>query len=234
MTSTNAPKKRSNRSRTHDLTVLVKLNRVTAPKQTRTEQRLQAIVQALESLLDGRPFSEITIPDIAERAGCGTASIYARFQDKRSILVALHESLRDRQMAEIDQATSPKLHVRLSFEQTALSVCRSIVSYYAENRNLLRASYLLDDEEVYARHASVVRYASEKIAALLSQKLDAQIVAKASLNKRFELATNAIFALMQQQMVFAIHPSPRASAAKSSALAAELAVLLGLILTSDV
>src|SRR5215468_1105873 len=104
----------------HDLERIVKLERVNAPKQARSEKRLQDIIQALEELLDGRAFEEITIPDIAARAGCVPASIYARFKDKNSILVALHESIRDRQLAQIDETMRMERHEHLTLDESVL------------------------------------------------------------------------------------------------------------------
>jgi AcrR family transcriptional regulator len=211
----------------HDLAVMIRLDRVNAPKQARTEKRLQEIVQALESLLDGRygrSFDEITIPDIAERADCGAASIYARFRDKRSILVALHESIRDRQIAHIDEATSFERHEGLSLEESILFICRYMVAYYSRNRNMLRPAYLLGDSEIYQRAAAAIRYSSERIALLLLPKLGDPPAT--DLDKRLDLAVKAAFALVQQRMVFEPIPIGRYVPASDDELAAELALLL--------
>jgi AcrR family transcriptional regulator len=208
----------------HDLAVMIKLDRVNAPKQARTEKRLQEIVQALESLLDGRSFDEITIPDIAERAGCGTASIYARFRDKRSILVALHASIRDRQIAYIDDVTSADRHEGLSLEESMLFICRYMVAYYSRNRSLLRPAYLLGDSEIYQRAAVAIRYSSERIALLLLPKLAGQPTT--GLDKRLDLAVKAAFALVQQKMVFEPIAIGRYSPGNDDELAADLALLL--------
>ena len=190
----------------HDLAVMVRLERVNAPKQARSEKRLQEIIQALEGLLDGRPFEEITIPDIAERAGCGTASIYARFKSKRSILVALHESVRDRQIRGIDERMSVERHEGLSFEQSALSVCRDLVEYFSRHSDFLRAAHLLGDREVYQRHESVIRHASERISAVLLGKVAVEAPADTVLAHRLDLATRAVFALLQQRVTFGEYP----------------------------
>ena len=50
----------------HDLVGIVKLERVNAPKQARSEKRLQDIIQALETLLDGRAYGDHD-PEIAAR-----------------------------------------------------------------------------------------------------------------------------------------------------------------------
>lgn len=212
----------------HDLAVMVRLERVNAPKQARSEKRLQEIIRALETLLDGRPFEEITIPDIAERAGCGTASIYARFRSKRSILVALHESVRDRQIRAIDERMSLERHAGLSLEDSTLSVCRDLVEYFTRHRDFLRAALLLGDDEVYERHAAVVRHASERIATLLTSKLPVpqqEERQQANLQHRLDLATRSVFALLEQRVTFGEFPTGQFAPGDHEQEAAELALL---------
>ena len=212
----------------HDLDVIVKLGRVNAPKQARSEKRLQEIIQALDSLLDGRAFEDITIPDIAARAGCVPASIYARFKDKRSILVALYESVRDRQIAGIDEIMRPERHEELSLDDSMLLICRSMVAYYSRYRNLLRPAYLLDDHEIYERVAAVIRHASERVAAIVRQK--GEVGADATLDQRIDLATRAAYALLQQRMVFHALRTGRHTPINDGEMASELALLFRLIL----
>lgn len=226
-------KKSTQDGKPHDLSVMVKLDRINPPKQARSEKRLQEIVQALESLLDGRSFEEITIPDIAEKAGCGTASIYARFKDKRSILVALHESIRDRQISQIDESSNALRHEKLTFNGSALAICRDIVSYYGRNKNLMRPSYLLGDREIYERHATVMTHASEKITALLMSKIQSKTGTKAHTEKRLDLATRSVFALLQQRMVFDSRIPGRFAPTDDEDVAKELALLYKLCLSND-
>ncbi|MGE0623913.1 MAG: TetR/AcrR family transcriptional regulator [Pseudomonadales bacterium] len=214
----------------HDLAVMIRLERVNAPKQARSEKRLQEIIRALESLLDGRSFDEITIPDIAERAGCGTASIYARFKSKRSILVALHESVRDRQIRGIDERMSIERHRGLSFEESALSVCRDLVEYFSRHSDFLRAAHLLGDREVYERHLSVIRHASERISAVLIDKVTVEGEARQRLMRRLDMATRAVFALLQQRVTFGDYPPGDFAPGNEDEEAAELAALYGLCL----
>ena len=209
----------------HDLAVMVRLERVNAPKQARSEKRLQEIIQALEGLLDGRSFDAITIPDIAERAGCGTASIYARFKSKRSILVALHESVRDRQIRGIDERMSLERHQGLTFEESAISVCRDLVEYFSRHSDFLRAAHLLGDGEVYERHLSVIRHASERISAVLIAKTSIEGAARKTLLHRLDLATRAVFALLQQRVTFDGYPPGEFAPASEAEEAAELAEL---------
>ena len=198
------PKPRSNKtrksSRAHDLKPIVRLERVNAPKQARSEQRLRDIVLALEELLDGRTFEEITIPDIAARAGCVPASIYARFRDKTSILVALHESIRGRQMATIDESMRLERHEHLSLDESIFKIIHNLTRYYSRQRNLLRPAYLLGDTEIYERASALIRHATENVATIVRERLKSE--AGDALERRVDLAMRSIYALLQQRMVF--------------------------------
>jgi AcrR family transcriptional regulator len=214
----------------HDLVGIVKLERVNAPKQARSEKRLQDIIQALETLLDGRAYEEITIPDIAARAGCVPASIYARFKDKTSILVALHESMHNRQIAQIDENMRPQRHAELSLDDSIYMIVRNLARYYTRYRNLIRPAYLLGDDEIYERGAATIRHASENIAAIARDKMKD---GPRDLDKRVDLATRAIYALLQQRMVFHPQPTGRYSPADDDAMAAELVRLFKRNLSQD-
>ena len=214
----------------HDLVGIVKLERVNAPKQARSEKRLQDIIQALETLLDGRAYEEITIPDIAARAGCVPASIYARFKDKTSILVALHESLHNRQLAQIDENMRLERHAQLSLDNSIFMIFRNLARYYTRYRNLIRPAYLLGDNEIYERGAATIRHASDRIAAIVRQKTKG---GPHDLDKRVDLGTRAIYALLQQRMVFHPQPTGRYPPADDDAMAAELVRLFKRNLSQD-
>ena len=214
----------------HDLVGIVKLERVNAPKQARSEKRLQDIIQALETLLDGRAYEEITIPDIAARAGCVPASIYARFKDKTSILVALHELLHNRQLAQIDENMRVERHAQLSLDDSIFMIFRNLARYYTRYRNLIRPAYLLGDNEIYERGAATIRHASDRIAAIVRQKTKG---GPHDLDKRVDLGTRAIYALLQQRMVFHPQPTGRYPPADDDAMAAELVRLFKRNLSQD-
>lgn len=67
------------------------LRSVSRPKQARSEDSLRRLLDASESLLEEKPFGEISIADIAKRARSSVGGFYARFRDKDELLLALHE-----------------------------------------------------------------------------------------------------------------------------------------------
>jgi AcrR family transcriptional regulator len=181
------------------LAAISKLARVNAPKQARSERRLADIVQALNVLLDGRSFDDITIPAIAAQAGCVPASIYARFKDKRSILVALHESFRNHQVARIEESLSADAHKDLSLEDSIRVILRNLAKHYSRRQYMLRSTLLLDDQEVYEGAGALIALVSTRVSAILRQKLPNRQTLS---DERVDLAVRSVFALLQQRLIF--------------------------------
>jgi len=64
---------------------------VHTPKQTRSRDTQERVLQALEELLSERFFEQITIRDLAARTGVASGTIYRRFKDKEALLPVLYE-----------------------------------------------------------------------------------------------------------------------------------------------
>ncbi len=187
----------------YDVDVLTRIDRVTAPKQARSERSFQRTLHALETLLEARTFVEISIPDIARTAECGVAAIYARFRDKNSILAALHESMRERMVQNIEKALAPRKPDNASFDECIQRFCTSLVRHYASQRNLLAAALMLGDAEIYDRAAATIRLCSELLAANLRAHIPTPV--SADFDARVFQASAVTFALLQQRALF--HPS---------------------------
>lgn len=76
--------------------------RARAPRQERSRRTRDALLDAAEALLAERPFHEIAVSAILERAGAGAASFYARFADKSELLHALHERFVARMLTTLE------------------------------------------------------------------------------------------------------------------------------------
>jgi AcrR family transcriptional regulator len=67
------------------------LESVARPKQARSEQTLQRILDAAEGLIEEKGLADASIPEIVRRAGSSVGGFYARFRDKDELLRALEE-----------------------------------------------------------------------------------------------------------------------------------------------
>lgn len=212
------------------LTAVSKLGRVNAPKQARSEQRMADIIHALNVLLDGRSFDDITIPEIAAQAGCVPASIYARFKDKRSILVALHESFRDEQIAQIQKSLSADAHDGLSLDESLLIILRNFTRHYVRRRHMLRSTLLLDDREIYEGAGGLIAIVSSHVAAIMRQKLPKR---RSVTDQRVDLAVRSVFGLLQQRLIFSPARVGRFAPSDDAAVTSENMVVFRSILFAD-
>lgn len=188
------------RAPSYDIDVVGRLDRVTAPKQQRSEQSLQRVLGALESLLQSKAFANISIPEIASGAGCSAATIYGRFKDKASILAALHESLREKMIEDVDRELDPNRWAGRDFGELATHYCGTTVAFYRRNRNLLAAVLLIQDREVYERAASTVQHIAARLAE--TSRVAMSTSQHSDLDSRVDLGIRAVFALLQQRLLF--------------------------------
>lgn len=69
------------------------------PRQKRSQQSLERFLDAAESLIKEHGFDEISVHDVAKKAGFSVGGLYARFPTKTSLLSAVRARFLDRQRA---------------------------------------------------------------------------------------------------------------------------------------
>jgi len=114
-------------------------------RATRTRPALSA---ALLSLLEDKPFEQLTVREITARAGVGYATFFRHYPDKEALLHDLAAS-------EISKLTAMTLPILFSVESRA--TCRVLCAYLWEHRKLWSAlltggaAAILKEE--FVRHA---------------------------------------------------------------------------------
>ncbi len=128
---------------------------VPRPKQARSAATLARIVEAARTLLDERPFADLTVVQIMERAGMSVGSFYVRFENKAALLPYLYahydEGLEERASA----ALAPEAWDGLSLSRRIARLVTLTVDAYRANRGLWRAILVhacSDPSIVTARH----------------------------------------------------------------------------------
>jgi len=76
--------------------------RLRRPQQARSEQSLLRILEAVEELMGGRPFRDITIQEIVDLAEVSRSSFYARFPSKDDLLPYMYRRYVDRVTETLD------------------------------------------------------------------------------------------------------------------------------------
>jgi AcrR family transcriptional regulator len=97
------------------------------PSDARQVRSRSALTSALLELLEEKPFDQLTIREISQRAGTGYATFFRHYATKEALL----SDVASEEIADLLARTIPVLHDSSSFEST-LALCRHV----GEHRNL--------------------------------------------------------------------------------------------------
>ncbi len=113
------------------------------PQQTRSQDTQERLLSALVSLLEETFFEQITIRDLAQRAGVSSGTIYRRFKDKDALLPVLYQRLNrdmhrwsDSCWAGLDRSSSK------SVTECLRHLVNEHVRFYRQHLAVLRTVYL--------------------------------------------------------------------------------------------
>jgi AcrR family transcriptional regulator len=123
--------------------------RVRKPRQDRSQASMERILDAFEKLLRKGSYESITINDIAAESATGAGSIYARFDGKRSILLALHSRTRDGARKYFQSLFNANVRTDESLNAAVERVVRGMFAWHKRRRSVIRTSMLLDDADIY-------------------------------------------------------------------------------------
>lgn len=175
-------------------------NAIRLPLQTRSREKMDRVLNALEEILDEKSFEKITLQELAARAGVGISSIYARFADKKTLMLAVHERLNEQAKECIAGLTDPESWKGAEVETVVSKSLLRIVKFYRKHKHIVRAADLVDLPFVYERIASAQHAASERFAALVALKMPD--VPRATIERRVDAAVRVVTAVMHQELLF--------------------------------
>jgi AcrR family transcriptional regulator len=142
--------------------------------QARSQETLERLLDAAEELVSERGFDNATVSEIVRRANSSVGAMYARFNDKDSLLVCLHERFCEQALATTDVALEPARWEGASIAEIFATTTPFLVHTYHLKRGLIRAFIVrcsMDDQ--FAERASRVgRQISQKLIALLMARQD--------------------------------------------------------------
>ncbi len=114
---------------------------INQPKQQRSRDTLDRLLRATRELLEETVFEDLTIQQIATRAGCSVGTVYGRFKNKDAILPRLLEMHYEELEAEAEEAFEPGRR-GVPLEDRVALVVRFLVSLAARQPGLIRALVL--------------------------------------------------------------------------------------------
>jgi AcrR family transcriptional regulator len=142
---------------------------VRPPRQARSQDTLDRILDAAEALVAEKGFADATVAEVARRAGSSVGSFYTRFHDKDGLLYALYDRYFEQATATADAALDPARWEGVGIAEILQSVTRFLVEVYRERAGLIRAFVQRNhsDANFQTRQERLSHYVNEKLSALL-------------------------------------------------------------------
>lgn len=126
-----------------------------APRQDRSRRTLSRIAAAAESLFAERGYDGTKVSDIAARARCSVGAFYARFNDKESLFLHLHDQQCDQLIQRIEFLCDLFRAENASLEVMVRQTVRALFVFAARRRALTRVFIQRsgEDEAFHKRYA---------------------------------------------------------------------------------
>lgn len=139
------------------------------PRQERTHQSLERLLDVAEALLRDKDFDDIHVRDIADRSNTSVAAFYRRFKDKDALLHALHERGCEEAFATADDALSPDRWPEADIAEILFAIFPFLIDVLRPKESLYRAIYqrAISDEEMRERSMKVSRHVVSRLSELL-------------------------------------------------------------------
>jgi AcrR family transcriptional regulator len=144
------------------------------PKQRRSQESLERILDAAESLIRERGFEQMTIGDVVRRSDSSVGSLYARFKDKLALLRAVqlrYQARVENAIAAEFSAASPEGE---HLEDAARRIINVLCDYLLHEPELFRAFFLqaILDAGMRAQGESANARRRERVVAVLLEHRD--------------------------------------------------------------
>ena len=144
------------------------------PRQARTQQSLERLLDSAEVLLRDKSFEDIHVNEIALRADTSVAAFYRRFHDKNALLYALHQRFSDAAIATANDALEATRWENSGIREILESIVPFLIEVLRSQESVQRAVYrlALSDEAMLEISMRLRRYVLGRLCELLLQRRD--------------------------------------------------------------
>jgi AcrR family transcriptional regulator len=145
------------------------LHWIRPPRQARSQETLDRILDAAETLVADKGFEDSPVSEIVQRADSSVGAFYARFHDKEGLLHALYERHYEEAVATTDATLAPERWQGAGTDELIRAVIHFLVSIFRERRGLMRAFVMRSHThpEFQARQQRLSHYVIARLSALL-------------------------------------------------------------------
>jgi AcrR family transcriptional regulator len=142
--------------------------------QARSQETLERILEAAEEVVSEKGLDSATVSEIVRRANSSVGAMYARFNDKDSLVTCLHERFCEQAIATTEAALDPTRWQGATIAEILTTALPFVVHVYRQKRGLIRAFFArgCSDSQFAERAARVGREISERLIALLIARRD--------------------------------------------------------------
>jgi TetR/AcrR family transcriptional repressor of mexJK operon len=140
------------------------------PKQARSKQTKEKIVQAAIRLFQERGYEKTTSNDIAAEAGVSVGSFYVYFTDKRQLLLTIFDRLADELYKNVFASLKPEHLFDSDLRRRIRQALANTIADKQKHSGLHRvvSELLLKDADFAARHKAVMSRSMAKLHELIS------------------------------------------------------------------
>ncbi|MGD9723929.1 MAG: TetR/AcrR family transcriptional regulator [Pirellulales bacterium] len=124
--------------------------------QARSQETLERLLEAAEEVVSEKGFDNATVSEIVRRAKSSVGAMYARFNDKESLLVVLHERFCEQALATTEAVLDPQRWEGSSIADILATALPFMVHVYQQKRGLLRAFMMQSSDPQFTERASRV------------------------------------------------------------------------------
>jgi AcrR family transcriptional regulator len=174
--------------------------KIRAPRQDRSRQTMDRVLKALEALLEEKPFDKITMVELAQLSGTGTSSIYARFKDKRSLILGVHGRLAESVFPCLERLFNGERLAGKPLRKALHANSGFIFRFYRTHGQIVRAALIVDAPFVYERQIKVYHFAADQVSALLGARV--QQADRKALDRAIDMGVRLVSSVVHQMLIF--------------------------------
>ncbi len=138
-------------------------------RQARSQETVERLLESAESLIADKGFDDVTVAEIAERAGLSVGALYARFRDKMGVLHSLQDRFVEEAHLTTDAALDPERWEGASISEIVEELIVFLVELHRERRGVMRELLVRthSDPSMIRRKEGLVAHLSRRLRALL-------------------------------------------------------------------
>jgi len=126
---------------------------VRPPKQRRSQESLERVLDAARRLLEDKGFEAFTIQDVSQRSDVSVGAIYARFGSKENLLRAVHQHVMETMRAEHGAVAAADSRPGSGAQAVIARAVKTVAGIFRGHEQILSAFMHLGavDEEIARR-----------------------------------------------------------------------------------